>query len=106
MSVWDSVIGQEQVVSRLRKIACADASKIAQSWLICGAAGFGSAQVARAFAAALESPDHGEGSDEISGESELSKTCNSDSSCCCPKETTVLLMRCQLSTFSRFPHKR
>jgi len=74
MSVWDSVIGQEQVVSRLRNIACADASKIAQSWLICGSAGFGSAQVARAFAAALESPDHGEGSDGISGEGELSKT--------------------------------
>ena len=74
MSVWDSVIGQEQVVSRLRNIACADASKIAQSWLICGAAGFGSAQVARAFAAALESPDHGEDSDGISGEGELSKT--------------------------------
>ncbi|KXA22972.1 DNA polymerase III, delta' subunit [Gardnerella vaginalis] len=60
MSVWDSVVGQGQVVQRLQKVACADASKIAQSWLICGAAGFGSVQVARAFAAALESPDHGE----------------------------------------------
>lgn len=60
MSVWDSVVGQGQVVQRLQKVACADASKIAQSWLICGADGFGSVQVARAFAAALESPDHGE----------------------------------------------
>lgn len=77
MSVWDSVIGQTQVVQRLRKVACADASKIAQSWLICGAAGFGSVQVAKAFAAALESPDHGEGSGENSGENsgeKLSKT--------------------------------
>ena len=69
MSVWDSVVGQAQVVQRLRKVACADASKIAQSWLICGAAGFGSVQVARAFAAALESPDHGENDGE-----NLSKT--------------------------------
>lgn len=69
MSVWDSVVGQAQVVQRLRKVACADASKIAQSWLICGADGFGSVQVARAFAAALESPDHGENDGE-----NLSKT--------------------------------
>lgn len=60
VSVWDNVVGQDQVVQRLKKVACADASKIAQSWLICGSAGFGSVQVARAFAAALESADHGE----------------------------------------------
>ncbi len=69
MSVWDIVVGQEQVVQRLKKVACADASKIAQSWLICGADGFGSVQVARAFAAALESPDYGEAEN-----GELSKT--------------------------------
>ena len=32
---------------------------IAQSWLICGPPGSGRSNVARAFAAALESPDHG-----------------------------------------------
>nr|WP_308582077.1 DNA polymerase III subunit delta' [uncultured Gardnerella sp.] len=74
MSVWDNVVGQEQVIKRLQKVACADASKIAQSWLICGAAGFGSVQVARAFAAALESPDCLDANRNINGEEELSKT--------------------------------
>ncbi len=63
MSVWDAVVGQTQVVERLRKVACASPSDIPQSWLICGAAGAGTSQVAHAFAAALESPDHGESED-------------------------------------------
>ena len=55
MDVWESVVGQAQVVERLKKVAQGDSSKIAQSWLICGASGFGCAKVARAFAAALQS---------------------------------------------------
>ncbi|MEE1295942.1 MAG: DNA polymerase III subunit delta' [Bifidobacterium sp.] len=59
MSVWDSIIGQRPVTDRLRAISTGDAAALAQSWLICGPAGAGRAAVARAFAAALESPDHG-----------------------------------------------
>lgn len=63
MSVWDDIIGQETVVSRLGAVARGDGSAIAQSWLICGPPGSGRSNVARAFAAALESPDHGMGDD-------------------------------------------
>lgn len=66
MSVWDCVVGQEQAVKRLRAAACGDSSALAQSWLICGAEGFGAVTLARAFAAALESPDHGESEGELS----------------------------------------
>ncbi len=59
MSVWDSIVGQNRVVEQLRAIADGDPKAIAQSWLICGPPGSGRSNVARAFAAALESPDHG-----------------------------------------------
>ncbi|WEV67623.1 DNA polymerase III subunit delta' [Bifidobacterium sp. ESL0769] len=59
MSVWDSIVGQDQVVARLRAAASGDPKAIAQSWLICGPPGSGRSNVARAFAAALESPNHG-----------------------------------------------
>ena len=61
MSVWDSIVGQRQVVEQLKTISCGDPKSIAQSWLICGPPGSGCSNVARAFAAALESPDHGLG---------------------------------------------
>ncbi len=61
MSVWDSIIGQDQVVEQLKAIACGNPNAIAQSWLICGPPGSGRSYVARAFAAALESPDQGLG---------------------------------------------
>ena len=61
MSVWDAIVGQPKVVEELRRVAEGDGRGVAQSWLICGPAGSGTMQVARAFAAALESPDHGEG---------------------------------------------
>ena len=57
MSVWDSIVGQRQVVEQLKAIASGDPKAIAQSWLICGPPGSGRSNVARAFAAALESPD-------------------------------------------------
>ena len=59
MSVWDSIVGQTQVVEQLKAVSDGDPKAIAQSWLICGPPGSGRSNVARAFAAALESPDHG-----------------------------------------------
>ena len=59
MSVWDGIIGQQPVCDMLSAIATGDPSKLAQSWLICGPPGSGRSNLARAFAAALESPDHG-----------------------------------------------
>ena len=59
MSVWDSLAGQKPVIDMLSRIAQGDPSQITQSWLICGPPGSGRSNMARAFAAALESPDHG-----------------------------------------------
>lgn len=59
MSVWESIIGQKPICDMLSAIATGDSSKLAQSWLICGPPGSGRSNLARAFAAALESPDHG-----------------------------------------------
>lgn len=59
MSVWDSIVGQPRVVDQLRAVSSGDGRALAQSWLICGPPGSGRLHVARAFAAALESPDHG-----------------------------------------------
>ena len=61
MSVWDAIVGQHPVVEQLKAIAAGDPRQIAQSWLICGPPGSGRSNMARAFAAALESPDHGMG---------------------------------------------
>lgn len=59
MSVWDSLVGQKPVIDMFSRIAQGDPSQITQSWLICGPPGSGRSNMARAFAAALESPDHG-----------------------------------------------
>ena len=59
MSVWDSLVGRKPVIDMLSRIAQGDPSQITQSWLICGPPGSGRSNMARAFAAALESPDHG-----------------------------------------------
>ena len=59
MSVWDSLVGQKPVIDMLSRIAQGDPSQITQSWLICGPPGSGRSNMARAFAAALESPVHG-----------------------------------------------
>ena len=55
MSVWDSLVGQKPVIDMLSRIAQGDPSQITQSWLICGPPGSGRSNMARAFAAALES---------------------------------------------------
>ncbi|KAB7788886.1 DNA polymerase III subunit delta' [Bifidobacterium cebidarum] len=59
MSVWDSLVGQKPVVDMLSRIAQGEPRQVTQSWLICGPPGSGRSNMARAFAAALESPDHG-----------------------------------------------
>ena len=59
MSVWDSLVGQKPVIDMLSRIAQGDPSQITQSWLICGPPRSGRPNMARAFAAAPESPDHG-----------------------------------------------
>ena len=59
MSVWDSLVGQQPIIDMLSRIAQGDPGQITQSWLICGPPGSGRSNMARAFAAALESPDHG-----------------------------------------------
>ena len=59
MSVWDSLVGQKPVADMLARIAQSDPAQLTQSWLICGPPGSGRSNMARAFAAALESPDHG-----------------------------------------------
>lgn len=59
MSVWDSLVGQQPVIDMLSRIAQGDPGQITQSWLICGPPGSGRSNMARAFAAALESTDHG-----------------------------------------------
>ena len=59
MSVWDSLVGQQPVIDMLSRIAQGEPGQITQSWLICGPPGSGRSNMARAFAAALESPDHG-----------------------------------------------
>ncbi|MCH4160066.1 MAG: DNA polymerase III subunit delta' [Bifidobacterium sp.] len=68
MSVWDAIVGQQPVVDLLSRISQASQfapaqdvrqHALAQSWLICGPPGSGRSNVARAFAAAMESPDHG-----------------------------------------------
>lgn len=59
MSVWDSLVGQQPVIDMLSRITQGDPGQITQSWLICGPPGSGRSNMARAFAAALESSDHG-----------------------------------------------
>ncbi|MBH9983803.1 DNA polymerase III subunit delta' [Bifidobacterium asteroides] len=62
MSVWDAIVGQQPTVELLERTVAAQAQghdEVAQSWLICGPPGSGRSNLARAFAAALISPDQG-----------------------------------------------
>lgn len=62
MSVWDAIVGQQPTVELLKRTVAAQAQghdEVAQSWLICGPPGSGRSNLARAFAAALISPDQG-----------------------------------------------
>ena len=58
-SVFDALIGQEDVVAVLRAAARVDAATMTHSWLFTGPPGSGRSVAARAFAAALQCPDGG-----------------------------------------------
>jgi len=60
MSVWDQVIGQPTVVAALRA-AVADPAAMTHAWLFTGPPGSGRSVAARAFAAALQCTDGGDG---------------------------------------------
>jgi DNA polymerase III subunit delta' len=60
MTVWDGVVGQPAVVAELRA-AVADPAAMTHAWLFTGPAGSGRSVAARAFAAALQCPDGGDG---------------------------------------------
>jgi DNA polymerase-3 subunit delta' len=58
--VWDRVVGQPAVVAELQA-AVADPTAMTHAWLFTGPPGSGRSVVARAFAAALQCPDGGDG---------------------------------------------
>ncbi|MDP5184042.1 DNA polymerase III subunit delta' [Blastococcus sp. BMG 814] len=58
--VWTQVIGQPAVVAELRA-AIADPTAMTHAWLFTGPPGSGRSVAARAFAAALQCPDGGDG---------------------------------------------
>ncbi|RBP99464.1 DNA polymerase III subunit delta' [Bifidobacterium xylocopae] len=69
MSVWDSMVGQDNAVDLLKRVvASQDQARddMTQSWLFCGPPGSGRSNLAKAFAAALISPDHGLGDEPTS----------------------------------------
>ncbi|WNV76228.1 DNA polymerase III subunit delta' [Geodermatophilus sp. DSM 44513] len=58
--VWDQVVGQPAVVAELQA-AVADPAAMTHAWLFTGPPGSGRSVAARAFAAALQCPDGGDG---------------------------------------------
>jgi DNA polymerase III subunit delta' len=58
VTVWRDVIGQDSAVAILQR-AAADPSAMTHAWLLTGPPGSGRSVAARAFAAALECPQHG-----------------------------------------------
>ena len=58
--VWEQVIGQSAVVAELQA-AVADPTAMTHAWLFTGPPGSGRSVAARAFAAALQCPDGGDG---------------------------------------------
>lgn len=58
MSVWDDLVGQQAAIEVLSR-AATDPSSMTHAWLLTGPPGSGRSVAARAFAAALECPDHG-----------------------------------------------
>ncbi|MDR1214747.1 MAG: DNA polymerase III subunit delta' [Propionibacteriaceae bacterium] len=59
MSLWDDLVGQGQAVSELRQAVAGAAHAMTHAWLITGPPGSGRSNAARAFAAALQCPEHG-----------------------------------------------
>ena len=60
MSVWDALVGQGDVIATLRG-AVEDPATMTHAWLFTGPPGSGRSVAARAFAAALQCPDGGDG---------------------------------------------
>ncbi|GAA4515080.1 DNA polymerase III subunit delta' [Brevibacterium yomogidense] len=60
MSVWDELVGQERAVDELSRASAAGSTGMTHAWLITGPPGSGRSNAARAFAAALLTPDAGE----------------------------------------------
>ncbi|WP_100498821.1 DNA polymerase III subunit delta' [Geodermatophilus chilensis] len=60
MSVWEQVVGQPAVVAELQA-AVADPAAMTHAWLFTGPPGSGRSVAARAFAAALQCPEGGDG---------------------------------------------
>ena len=58
MSVWDEVVGQSQTVRTLSH-AATHPDAMTHAWLLTGPPGSGRSTAARAFAAALQCPNHG-----------------------------------------------
>lgn len=58
MTVWDEVVGQPDAVAEL-SAAAVDPAAMTHAWLFTGPPGSGRSVAARAFAAALQCPDHG-----------------------------------------------
>ncbi len=58
MSVWDDVVGQPDAVAEL-SAAATDPARMTHAWLFTGPPGSGRSVAARAFAAALQCPEHG-----------------------------------------------
>ncbi|SMY10614.1 DNA polymerase III subunit delta' [Brevibacterium jeotgali] len=59
MSVWNELVGQERAVEQLARAAGADSTAMTHAWLLTGPPGSGRSNAARAFAAALLTPDAG-----------------------------------------------
>lgn len=59
MSVWDELVGQERAVDQLSRAAALDSTAMTHAWLLTGPPGSGRSNAARAFAAALLTPDAG-----------------------------------------------
>ncbi|MGO1398781.1 MAG: DNA polymerase III subunit delta' [Brevibacterium yomogidense] len=60
MSVWNELVGQERAVDQLARAAAAGSTAMTHAWLLTGPPGSGRSNAARAFAAALLTPDAGD----------------------------------------------
>jgi DNA polymerase-3 subunit delta' len=59
MGLWGDLVGQAQAVAELRQAVAGAAHAMTHAWLITGPPGSGRSNAARAFAAALQCPEHG-----------------------------------------------
>ncbi|WP_029090399.1 DNA polymerase III subunit delta' [Brevibacterium album] len=58
-SVWHELVGQDRAIEQLARAAAPGSGSMTHAWLITGPPGSGRSNAARAFAAALLTPDHG-----------------------------------------------